>query len=189
MRNKIQILLLTGLLSSAAFAQDEDIYKDMYFGVGVSKTTSESDGVANGVSYTIKYDENNYKALVGKRLNENMSVELQYSNFAEADLAVDGATLTSPIAFSGNSIGVAGLYYFDPKADFSPFAKLGAHSWKLEATTGGVTAKNDGVDAVFGVGGDGKIDGNESVKYRVEFERLKADDDLDVFSMGLLFDY
>jgi hypothetical protein len=78
MKNKATILLLASLLSSTVFAQSQE---EMYFGVSISNTTfADSD---EGV--TVKYDKNNYKALMGKRINANISVEGQYLNFAETD--------------------------------------------------------------------------------------------------------
>jgi hypothetical protein len=162
----------------------------MYFGVSISNTTfADSD---EGV--TVKYDKNNYKALVGKRIDANISVEGQYLNFAETDLDVENETVFDPFAFSGRSIGLSGLYYFEPQEEFSPFVKLGVHSWNVETIFQELTDKFSGSDILYGLGADGKINDYDNIKYRAEFERLKINDedmniDFDVFSVGLLFDY
>jgi hypothetical protein len=159
--------------------------------VSVSNTTfagSEID--ENDDKFTFEYDKNNYKALVGKRIDANISVEGQYLNFAETDLdsEVENGTLSEAIKMSGRSVGVAGLYYFEPQEEFSPFAKLGVHSWNTELKVTDLTEKVSGTDVLYGLGADGKI--NDTVKYRVEFENLELDGvDFDVFSVGLLFDY
>ncbi|SMN12871.1 hypothetical protein BHECKSOX2_1370 [Bathymodiolus heckerae thiotrophic gill symbiont] len=141
----------------------------------LSNTDSISSGNAT-IKYKMKYKKNNYKALIGKRLNDNMAVELQYVDFAKKNsgsVAVNEVPFT--LNFSGNSLGVAGLYYFNPQGDFSPFVKLGIHSWNSKNKVGGKSVKDDGTDVLYAVGVDGKI--NETMKYRVEFERLKADSD------------
>jgi hypothetical protein len=183
MKNKTKILLLVSLLSSAVFAQPQ---KDIYFGVGFNKATFE----IVEPTYTMEYDEKSYKLLAGKRINENISAELQYLDFSKQDLLVDSAVV--PVIFSGNSISLSGLYYFEPQEEFSPFAKLGAHSWDIKEsfTDQDLTMKGNGIDILYGIGVDGKIDEHDNIKYRLEFEHLELDSvDFDTLSAGLLFDY
>jgi hypothetical protein len=185
MKNKAKILLLAGLLSSTAFAEPQ---KDIYFGVGVNKATFEVSGNSSGIDYQINYEEKSYKALVGKRVNDEMSVELQYVDFAKKNIAIDG--IVFPSTLSADSISVSGLYYLDPKKDFSPFAKLGMHSWDVKEIYAEDVIKGNGVDVFYGAGVDGKIDKYDDIKYRLEFENFKVGDvDFKVFSFGLLFDY
>lgn len=181
MKNKIKILVLVGLLSSSVYAQS-----DLYFGIGFNKTTLKSSDNANGV----KYKKNNYKALIGKRLSDSMAIELQYADFAKENITANNATTV--VAISGSSIGVAGLYHFNPQADFSPFIKLGVHSWDFDVNnnTGVLEEKADGTDVFYSVGVDGKI--NDTMKYRLEFERMKLEGnavDIDNIGVGLLFDF
>jgi hypothetical protein len=183
MKNKAKILLLVGLLSSTAFAEPQ---KDIYFGVGVNKATFE----IVEPTYTMEYDEKSYKLLAGKRIDNEISAELQYLDFSKQDLLVDSATI--PVIFSGNSIGLSGLYYLDPQKEFSPFAKLGIHSWDIKESFEelDLTMKGNGIDVFYGAGVDGKIDKYDDIKYRLEFERLEFDGvDFDTLSAGLLFDY
>ncbi len=110
-----------------------------------------------------------------------MSIELQYTNFAKFDVnpapvGVFDANPTpgpDPDYFSGNSVGAAGLYHFNPDSDFSPFIKLGWHAWhaKIETIYGSEIYKTNESDAFYSVGIDGKI--NEKLKYLIEFERMK----------------
>lgn len=181
MKNLTKIIALTvGLLTVSAYADSNT--KDMYFGIGVaqSKTKDTDEGI------TAKYKKINYKALIGKRLNDNMSVELQYTDFAKDNLETTSATITA--SMSGTSIGVVGLYHFNLQTNYSPFVKVGMHSWDLKAkTNGGSSKKIDGHDVLYGIGLDGKI--NDFIKYRLEFERMDVDSDMDNIGVGLLVDF
>ncbi|BBB23697.1 hypothetical protein CVFO_0413 [Isorropodon fossajaponicum endosymbiont JTNG4] len=101
--------------------------------------------------------KNNYRALIGKRLSDSIAIELQYADFAKENITENN--VATVVAMSGSSIGVAGLYHFNPQSDFSPFVKLGAHSWDITAINNNtsVSAKTDGTDVFYGVGVDGKI--------------------------------
>jgi outer membrane protein W len=183
MKNKIKILVLAGLLSSSVYAQS-----DLYFGIGFNKTTLKKSVNISGANYVLKYKNNNYKALIGKRLSDSMAIELQYGDLAKENITANN--VATVVAMSGSSIGVAGLYHFNPQSDFSPFVKLGAHSWdaKVINNTTGDSAKTDGTDVFYGVGVDGKI--NDNMKFRLEFERMKIDsDDIENIGVGLLFDF
>ncbi len=179
MKNKIKIAIVATLLSSSIFAQS-----DNYFGIGVYQAKySESES-----GTTLKYKKNNYKALLGTHLDDNWSVEGQYMNFATDSITANGAATV--VDMSGTSLGLAGLYHFNTQTDYSPFVKLGWHFWDLKATntTIGVSKNVNGDNEFYGVGVDGKI--NETMKYRVELERMKADgDNLDNIGVALLVDF
>ncbi|SFV89081.1 hypothetical protein MNB_SUP05-SYMBIONT-5-1429 [hydrothermal vent metagenome] len=196
MKNLTKVIALTvGLLTSSAYADSNT--KGMYFGIGAVQSSSTSKGTFTEVSgtvtsYTAKYKKTNYKALIGKRLNDNISVELQYVDFAKDDLTDDLAAkgiATESISMTGESIGVVGLYHFNPQADYSPFVKLGMHSWDFEFKTSvGESTKGDGTDVLYGVGLDGKI--NDSMRYRLEFERMDLNgSDMDNIGVGLLVSF
>jgi outer membrane autotransporter protein len=91
---------------------------------------------------------------------------------------------------SGRSFGVAGLYHFNPEGNYSPFVKLGwnHHSFRVTAPTRD-SEGGSGNNEFYGVGIDGKI--NETIKYRVEFERMNVGegDDMDNIGAGLLFGF
>ncbi|WP_143243187.1 autotransporter outer membrane beta-barrel domain-containing protein, partial [Bathymodiolus azoricus thioautotrophic gill symbiont] len=47
--------------------------------------------------------------------------------------------------------------------------------------------KFSGTDVIYGVGIDGKI--NDTIKYRVDFERIKADGDIDSTGISMLYNF
>ncbi len=120
MKTQLKVIALSVLVATSTYAEES---KGVYFGLGVhqSKLTDTRDGD------TFKYKKNNWKALVGTRLNSNWSIEGHYTNFATDTVAVNGSP--TAINMSGKSLGVAGLYHFNPQGSYSPFVKLGWHHW------------------------------------------------------------
>jgi hypothetical protein len=179
--NKLKLLALAavGMLTLSVQATG-----DTYFGVGVAKSNL-NDNILIGFGYkTI-----NWKALVGQRIGSNWAVEGQHTNYAKSNITNNGAATTDDM--SGSSFVVSGLYHFIPKgADYSPFIKFGYNSWRLKTTGSifGVSKELNDTDFLYGVGLDGKI--NETMKYRVEFERIDAAvGNMDIVGAALLFGF
>ncbi|VVH64650.1 hypothetical protein BSPLISOX_2744 [uncultured Gammaproteobacteria bacterium] len=116
------------------------------------------------------------------------------------------AKITSSATMSGRSIGLSGLYYFAPSDSFEPFVKLGVSAWNAQAKFSAFQYDNAGVlttiagatdfskdkvsdtNVMYGVGVDGKI--NDTIKYRVAFERIRADDDnIDNIGISMLYSF
>jgi hypothetical protein len=174
------------LLSNSAFAQFQD---NLYIGFGIGKTAFDI-----YASDDTKYKKNSYEVLIGKRLTNNISVELQYVNFAHAVFAVVDSV---PETFSGKSIGVSSSYYFLPTSEFmpfvnrlAPFIKLGAGYANLdfsdESASIDFSANEDTFHGFAGVGLDSKLDYDSNITYRIEYQYLGG---LGTTSVGLLFDY
>ena len=114
------------------------------------------------------------------------------------------AKITSSATTSGRNIDLSGLYYFAQSDSFEPFVKLGVSTWNSKSessafqydnagvftTIAGATDfsnKDSGTDVIYGVGVDGKI--NDTIKYRVDFDRIKADDDVDSIGISMLYNF
>ncbi|CAB5506413.1 hypothetical protein [uncultured Gammaproteobacteria bacterium] len=114
------------------------------------------------------------------------------------------AKITSFKTLSGRSIDLSGLYYFAQSDSFEPFVKLGVSAWNFKSEhsafqydnagaltpIAGATAfsnKISGTDVIYGVGIDGKI--NDTIKYRVDFERIKAHGDIDNIGISMLYSF
>jgi hypothetical protein len=180
MKTQLKVVALSVLVAVATSTYAKES-KTMYFGLGVVQSELESKSHAG-------YKTNNWKVLMGRRLNSNWSIEGQYIDFATVSIIVDG--LVTPLDMSGNSLSLSGVYHFNLKANHSPFVRLGWHSWDSKATnpTTGVIVNGDGYDGFYSIGVDGKI--NETMKYRAEFERMKIDSEyLENIGVGLLVDF
>ncbi|CAC9644821.1 outer membrane beta-barrel protein [bacterium endosymbiont of Bathymodiolus sp. 5 South] len=115
------------------------------------------------------------------------------------------AKITSFSTFSGRSISLSGLYYFAQSDSFEPFVKLGVSAWNMKGEFSAFQYDNAGVlteitgatdfsdktnstDVMYGVGVDGKI--NDTIKYRVDFERTKVDDsNIDNIGISMLYSF
>ena len=185
MKTQLKVIALSVLVATSVHAKESE---GIYFGLGMAQSKfSDSDE-----GYTVKYKKNNWKALIGMRLNSNWSLEGQYTNFSKDTNAltmdINGTSVSTDV--SGNSFGVAGLYHFNPQGSYSPFVKLGwhRHSFKLSSPATVVTYDGSGNHEFYGVGLDGKI--NETIKYRVELERMNIGSiDMDNIGASLLFGF
>ena len=114
------------------------------------------------------------------------------------------AKITSSATMSGRSIGLSGLYYFAPSDSFEPFVKLGVSAWNMKVESSAFQYDNAGTlteiagatdfsdkvsdtNVVYGVGVDGKI--NDTIKYRVAFERIRADGNIDNIGISMLYSF
>ncbi len=120
------------------------------------------------------------------RLNSNWLIKEKCTDFFSDSITANG--VATMVDMSGNSLSVDGLYRFNLQENYSPFVKLGWHSWDLKITNiiTEINVNDNGDDEFYSVDIDGKI--NETMKYRVEFERMKINSD-DVDDIGLLFDF
>ena len=237
MKTQLKVVALSVLVATSTYAQEN---KDMYFGLGVVQTKSDSTVSVPGITISQGgYKKNNYKVIFGKRLNKNFAVEGSYTDYSSDTIdssisAANGAALeavigklgykslmgltgttltgtgttnakiTSSATTSGRNIDLSGLYYFAQSDSFEPFVKLGVSAWNLKGeysafqydnagvltTIAGATdfsGKNSGTDVIYGVGIDGKI--NDTIKYRVDFERIKADSDIDSIGISMLYSF
>ena len=189
MKTQLKVIALSVLVATSTYAQEN---KDMYFGLGMAQSKSNDneyadDGVGNMTWVDFQYKKKNWKALIGMRLDSNWSIEGQYTDFSTDDITANG--VETGIDMSGKSLGVAGLYHFNPQGDYSPFVKLGWHYWDLDVTSPVGSDSGDGNHAFYGIGIDGKI--NETIKYRVEFERMSFGDgdNMKNIGVGLLFGF
>ncbi|CAC9484878.1 hypothetical protein BPUTSESOX_1031 [uncultured Gammaproteobacteria bacterium] len=241
MKTQLKVVALSVLVATSTYAQEN---KDMYFGLGVVQTKSDSTGSVPGITISGgAYKKNNYKVIFGKRLNKNFAVEGSYTDYSsdttgismsaangaaletamgalqdtagfKSSIGLTGTTLTgtgtnnanvtSSATLSGRSIDLSGLYYFAQSDSFEPFFKLGVSVWNSKSefsafqydnagvltTIAGATDfsnKDSGTDVIYGVGVDGKI--NNTIKYRVGFERIKADGDVDNIGISMLYSF
>ncbi len=147
-------------------------------------------------------DETAWKVLGGFAFNNYFAVEAGYVSLGEV-MTQFGATVEptqiddilgdtyAVHPYQGDGWVVAGVVSWPISPDkFSLNVKLGAFTWEsrtdvrvIQGGTGGVSGKDDGTDAMYGVGVEWKLDPTWSLT--VEWERYKMNEWLDVPFVGV----
>ena len=196
-------------LSTVSEAYKKNNYKVTFgkrlnknFAVEGSYTNYSSDEItssmsaANGTALDVAID-----ALPGGAANKSL---IGLTGVTLTGTGTTNAKITSSATVSGRSIGLSGLYYFAPSDSFEPFVKLGVSAWNMKVESSAFQYDNAGTlteiagatdfsdkvsdtNVVYGVGVDGKI--NDAIKYRVAFERIRADGNIDNIGISMLYSF
>ena len=187
-------LLLTGAWTAAAPAAAQ-----AFIGFGAGKSDYDSGNMIPDLitSGSVDGKDTGYKIFGGYQFNPYFAVEVAYVDLGKATysgtfadpvfgpLAVTGGTLET-WGLNASAVGILPL-----GAAFELFGKLGIMGWESKArdTTGGApfSGEADGGDISFGVGMAAHLTRNVGI--RLEWERFKAVDDIDLVSAGLVFKF
>jgi len=202
----------TGSSTAAGITFSEGGYKKNNYKVIFGKRLNKNFAVEGSYTdYSSDTTDTSMSATNGAALETAISALPGYKSL----IGLTGTTLTgtgttnakitsSETLSSGRNIDLSGLYYFTQSDSFEPFVKLGVSAWNVKSefsafqydnagvltTIAGATdfsGKASGTDVIYGVGVDGKI--NDTIKYRVDFERIKADDDIDNIGISMLYSF
>lgn len=135
-------------------------------------------------------DATGFKIYGGYRFHPNFAAELAYVDLGKASYR--GTFFGTPVTGGsletwGLNVSAVGIVPLGPA--FELFGKIGFFGWESRArdTTGGIpfSGEADDADVSFGLGANFNVSRNVSL--RVEWERFKAVDDIDLLSLGLAF--
>lgn len=206
---KVAIAVFSLVISLNAFAEDKGFYFGGSLGHATSETSIDESDVnaffaARGVTTTSEVDDGDlgWKVYGGYDFNKYIGIELAYVDLGEAEVS---ATSSAPFVASasasadadGFAFAVVARYPLNQQIDL--FGKLGGFIWEAEAdasiTVAGVTAavagfaEDDGNSVMFGLGAEYEF--NDNIGIRAEWERFEqvANSDVDMFSIGLEYDF
>ncbi|MGB5398480.1 MAG: porin family protein [Gammaproteobacteria bacterium] len=134
---------LTMALLCASVSAVADVKDTGYIGIGFGSVDYDADSIS---SFN---DPTGFELLVGKEINRNLSFELSYIDFGEAD---DGV---APVwRLEGSSLTAGALIRARAGQTADVFLKLGMHSWDIDLTEDGVgiISSDDGTDIFYGFG-------------------------------------
>ena len=161
--------LLVGLagLPLAAAAQHDGPQAKYGFSIGGgagSNSIEGSDYTGNGnhVSDT----QLSYKALVGYRFNDIVSIESQYIDFGTAE---GGGNSVKAHGFTSG-----GVFAFPMTSHIHPYAKAQALFWDADGSFNGLDRSDTGIDFSYGAGGRFILGRNFDL--RAEYERFEFQD-------------
>ena len=140
-----------------------------------------------------KEEKDNVFALYGGyATNENVAVEVRYSQLGKTSLTIDPDIIFLDENNGNNralgnrqkvsSLSISGLYSFPVNNYFKPFIKLGLERWDAKTSFDLINPQNnevfvaevkeDGINAVYGLGAEFKI--SDNIALRAEIERYNG---------------
>ena len=175
--NKIKLIgaiLLTLGISGTALAQN-----GFYAGASIGQATIDA---CSGVS-NCDDDDTAWKIFGGWELNPNLAFEGAYVDFGEASGSIGSSRVSTEV--DGWSLAAKGMLPLNEK--FGVFGKLGMIMWDAEGDGAASGNDDDGTDLMFGLGAQYMF----ADKYGIvgEWEWYDIDDDIDLFSIGVLIKF
>jgi opacity protein-like surface antigen len=161
-----KLCLTIALLGSCTYA-GADVNDTGYIGLGFGSVDYDAESISNF------NDPTGFELMLGKEISRNLSFELSYIDFGEAD---DG---TAPVwRLDGKSITAGALLGGKVGKTADVFLKLGLHSWDIDLTEdgAGVIARDDGTDIFYGFGVAVKTSDNISIGARYNIYDFGGDD-------------
>ena len=161
-----KLCLTIALLSTCTYA-GADVTETGYIGVGFGSVDYDAESISNFD------DPTGFELMLGKEISRNLSFELSYIDFGEAD---DGAAPLQRL--EGDAITVGALLRGKVGKTADVFLKLGMLSWDRELTQdgAGVIARYDGTDIFYGFGVSVKTTDNLSIGARYNVYDFDGDD-------------
>ena len=167
------ITIATVLFALAPLAQAAD--NGIYLGAGYAQSDY---GLPDPDLAGFDDEDGGMKLIAGWRPMDNFGVEVNYIDHGDALVPPD--TRLGAETISGFAVG-----YLDfPLIDL--FAKAGATSWQVDATSGGVNIDDDDLDFAWGVGIQARF---WSLGARLEYEQFPIVEDEKLDTISLSFTY
>lgn len=158
------ITVLAGSFATSSHAGNGGYVDGGYLGASIGQ--AEYDDTCNAL-FSCDDDDTGWKLFVGRQINKNFGLELDYVNLGEASAKLGGIKLTTEaqgVTFSGiGSIPVGNQW--------SVFAKAGLMYYDAEAKALGFSKDNKDFTYTYGVGGQYNI--NKSFGIRAEWQMYK----------------
>jgi opacity protein-like surface antigen len=163
------------LLAASPLAQAAD--NGIYLGAGYAQSDY---GLDDPDLAGFDDEDGGMKLIAGWRATDNFGVEVNYIDHGDALVPPD--TRLGAETISGFAVG-----YLDfPLIDL--FAKAGATSWQVDASSGGVNIDDDDLDFAWGAGIQARF---WSLGARLEYEQfpIVGDEKLDTISLSFTYTF
>jgi OOP family OmpA-OmpF porin len=170
-----------GLLAAPAFAADNGVY----LGASVGQSGVSFDDSFAGEDIELDVDSTGFKAIVGWRFLDWLSVEANYVDLGSGDDRIEGIKFETDV--NGISLSAVG---FLPVGPVDLFARVGAVNWNADITAPefDLESSDDGTDLTYGVGAQFRV---WSLGLRAEYERFDISDadTVDMVSLGVTWTF
>lgn len=189
-----KLIVAAVLALGGPVAASQAAAQGFYIGGSVGKSDFDDNNAIPGLitSGTVDGSDTGFKIFGGYQFNPNFGVDLAWVDLGKASysgtfsgLPVTGGTVKT----SGLNVSAVGTLPL--KSGFALFGKVGFFAWDAKAndTTGGVpfSGSENGTDVSFGVGAS--YDFTKNIGIRAEWERFKAEGDINLLSVGLVYKF
>jgi OOP family OmpA-OmpF porin len=188
-------LIVAAILAlGGPFAASQAAAQGFYIGGSVGKSDFDDNNAIPSLitSGTVDGSDTGFKIFGGYQFNQNFGVDLAWVDLGKASysgtfsgLPVTGGTVKT-LGLNVSAVGTLPL-----SSGFALFGKVGFFAWDAKAndTTGGVpfSGSQNGTDVSFGVGAS--YDFTKNIGIRAEWERFKAEGDINLLSVGLVYKF
>ena len=191
-------LLVAACLTGPASAQESR----NYFGLAIGQNTVDPwdrSAIDDGSLTSSDADDADvgFHLMGGLEFNENLAVEVGYTDFGEAtaDGTSDGTGFfwaAGPVSAKSSATGwdLGALGRIPVGQSTLLYARLGVLLWDYDASlgdsTGTLSGGDDGNDTFFGIGAEFRT--SETLALRFDFIQYKIDDfDIDTLALGLIY--
>ena len=162
------LLILTALAAAPAQAAERDGY---YFGFGLGLPSADSDCDSE---YDCDGDDTSFRFYGGKRLHENLALELSFQDLGR--LRDEDGPVTRTAESTGVNLSLMGII---PVSEVGfLYGKFGYMAWETDYRSSDAPdagTSDDGIDFTFGAGFAFTF--GEKYDFRIEYERLNELDD------------
>ena len=202
--SRLMAIFVGVFLSFAAMAQEPGFYVGGSIGysnldAGGDEAELEAALLGEGVTATVDIDDTDmgWNIFGGYNFNQYFGAEIGYVDLGEAsaDIAVTVPAIvggSADVGLTGVTLHAVASYPVYEQIDL--FAKAGAIFWDadLDVSVAGVDVlsdSDDGTDFTFGLGA--KYNFSNNVTVRAEWNRYMdvGDSDIDLFSVGVLYNF
>ncbi|WP_105200107.1 MULTISPECIES: outer membrane beta-barrel protein [unclassified Pseudoalteromonas] len=165
------ILLMLGITGNAV-AQN-----NFYAGASIGQATIDA---CSGIT-SCDDEDTGRKIFGGWEFYSNLAFEAAWVDFGEIDGSIDGSKVSA--AVDGWSLAAKGKLPLNEH--FGLFGKFGMITWDLEGGGAASGIDDDGSDLLYGLGAEYMF--NDQFSIVAEWEWYDIDEDVDLFSAGVLF--
>jgi len=176
----LALCVLSGFSQTSLAAYQEKApgsYTYIGYGVGYGRINGEDFTNANN---DLTESRVSWKAILGTKINQALSIEAQYVDFGAADKNTDR------IKASGWTAGAT--MDFMQGSSLTPYGKVGALFWETDNLFSGISLHQKGTDLTLGLGLRFAV--TDHLVIRTEYERFAMDNsDVDNLSATLQYNF
>jgi OmpA-OmpF porin, OOP family len=171
--------LIGAILLSLGITGNAVAQNDFYAGASIGQATIDA---CSGIT-SCDDEDTGWKIFGGWEFNSNLAFEAAWVDFGEIDGSIDGLKVSAEL--DGLSLAAKGTLSLNDQ--FGLFGKFGMIMWDLEGGGAASGIDDDGSDLLYGLGAEYIF--TDQLSFVAEWEWYDIDEDVDFFSIGVLYKF